>query len=548
MIYFQQTNSNIVSTTLNSFLLPPHLSPAVALAVSQVLTGIKTQTKVVRYLSLGILHLSWQQKKAQPLTSYVIFLKKLQAKGAHALNDLAQAQKYKEQKGGWPRSEQDASNAARAASFWASRLLSAGPGSDKALNIVNAKVLFALNAAMNAPDAQQLAMALQLQGHINAFCPFLSIAPDTDTNSQAAPSEPEQIEVSFEEGASSPLFVQQEPSPTRCDQVHNQGAQLQVFDPKRAQAQLSQRASGSLQEEGNALLRKLLTKMALDTGVRRLHTQSPALALRNLRARFPNFEEVLDYIERHLALAGCGAHGPIVHLPPVLLRGAPGCGKTYFAQELARELGVTFVERDLSVATDAFVLTGMDSGWKNSKPGLVAETLLNGVVANPCICLNEIDKVREGTAGLSPLSALYALLEPTSAEQFVDEFLGCPVNASRVLWVLTANHGQLPEPLITRLEIFDVTPPTKEQMRQVALSVWKNILEQTLPPGHNFEPSLSETVLEALQAINPRLLRRTLTYAAAGAVMSGARSLTPQELMGLPPRYQPRAPAKLGFI
>lgn len=303
------------------------------------------------------------------------------------------------------------------------------------------------------------------------------------------------------------------------------GAIVRIFDPRQAAQLLSQQPPGSAGSEGNALLRKTLHKMAHEGGYRRIHRQEAAPALSALRARFPHFETVLSRVEAYLALSGCGQAGALVQLPPMLLRGEPGCGKTFFAQELARELGLYFVERDLSVASDAFVLSGMDSGWKNSKPGVVFDTLVHHPWANPLVCLNEVDKVKGSSHSNSPVSALYSLLEPASARQFTDEFVGMPIDASSVNWVLTANHDSVPEPILSRLDVFELSLPNAQQVRQIATSVWAELCAKSFPLGHGFEDKLSDNSLSLLQTLSPRLLRKVLQQAAAAAVQAGRRVL-----------------------
>lgn len=322
---------------------------------------------------------------------------------------------------------------------------------------------------------------------------------------------------------------------------------LKLFNPTQAVTALHKLPPSMMPGEGNAQQRRMLDQMANDTGWRMLSECPQDNPLAELRSRFPHFQEVIDYVEGSLALAACGDDGRVVRIAPLLLRGAPGCGKTYFAQELARVLGTHFVERDLSVTSEAFVISGMDSAWKNSKPGVVFDALVNGKTANPVICLNEVDKAKGGGQHNSPMAALYALLEPTSSERFTDEFIPVALDASRVVWVLTANDGDIPEPILSRLEIFNIENPSPDQCRAIARSVWASLCQKVLPRGHGFPAEMPTDVLDVLQTMSPRLMRKALAAAASHAVLAGRSVLQPEDLASSGSRYRDSGRRPIGF-
>lgn len=299
--------------------------------------------------------------------------------------------------------------------------------------------------------------------------------------------------------------------------------------------------------EGNAQQRRLLETMADNDGLRKLVEVPEGNPLNELYTRFPHFKEVLDAIQPALALAGCGDEGRPVSIPPILLRGEPGTGKTYFAQELARVLGLHFLERDMSVTSEAFVLAGMDSGWKNSKPGIVFDALVNGRTANPLILINEVDKAANKEAHNSPMAPLYSLLEPTSSSHFSDEFVPVSLDASRVIWVLTANDGPIPEPILSRLEVFDIRTPNEEECRVIAQSVWTSICERGMPKGHGFCAELGEPMLDVMGKMSPRVMRKALTRAAGNAALQGRKFLLLEDLESSKKRYETVKRQPIGF-
>ena len=57
---------------------------------------------------------------------------------------------------------------------------------------------------------------------------------------------------------------------------------------------------------------------------------------------------------------------------------------------------------------------------ENTRPGKIAQTLIEGEYANPVVVLDEVDKAG-GDARYDPMGALYALLNATS---FVEQLIG----------------------------------------------------------------------------------------------------------------------------
>lgn len=321
-----------------------------------------------------------------------------------------------------------------------------------------------------------------------------------------------------------------------------------VFSPADAVSALQRMGKPSL-GDGNGTQRQLLERMAADKGQRVLVEVPEGNPLEELNTRFPHFHEVTEYLVRNLALAACGEDGRPVRIAPILLRGEPGTGKTYYAQEVARLLSLHFVERDLSITSEAFVIAGMDSAWRGSKPGVVFDALVNGKTANPLILLNEVDKCATKDSHNSPISAMYSLLEPTSANHFLDEHVPVTLDASRVIWVLTANDGPIPAPVLSRLEVFDIRKPSYEECRAIAQSVWASICATTLPRGHGFAADLGELVLDIVGQMNPRSMRKALTQAAGLAVLDGRKYLLPEDLTTSQKRYLPEdTRTTMGFI
>jgi ATP-dependent Lon protease len=260
-------------------------------------------------------------------------------------------------------------------------------------------------------------------------------------------------------------------------------------------------------------------------GSRFIVKPSTAAALDDLYETSPNFRDVLDDLRKFLALAVAGNEA--VQFTPMLLLGEPGLGKTYFARKLAQTLATGFEFVSMSSLTAGWVLTGASAQWHNARPGKVAQTLIEGNFANPVVVLDEVDKAG-GDARYDPMGALYTLLEPDTARDFKDEFIDVHMDASHILWVATANdESALPEPILNRMNVYEIERPDAEGARRIALAVYREILD-----GHNwaFPPEPSEGVLERLATIPPRDMRKLLLDAFGTARLAERDQLLPEDI------------------
>jgi len=278
------------------------------------------------------------------------------------------------------------------------------------------------------------------------------------------------------------------------------------------------RALQELPASANEALKSTYEKMLKAGGTRLTVKPSGIPAMEKLYEELPNFAEVLDDLKKHIAL--CASSRDSMELPPMLLLGEPGIGKTHFGRRIAQLLATGFGFVSMSSMTAGWVLSGASSQWKNAKPGKVFDTLLNGSYANPVIVVDEIDKAG-GEYQYDPLGALYSLLERDTSAQFVDEFVEIPIDASSVVWIATANEqGRIPEPILNRMNVYEIDPPDHEGALHIAQCLYAEI-RGSHDWGRAFPDTPSDAVLEQIAELSPREMRRAILNAFGNAKLAG---------------------------
>jgi ATP-dependent Lon protease len=240
--------------------------------------------------------------------------------------------------------------------------------------------------------------------------------------------------------------------------------------------------------------------------------------MESLYDELPNFAEVLDDVKKHIAL--CASSNDCLELPPMLLLGEPGIGKTYFGRRLSQLLSTGFGLCSMSSMTAGWVISGASSQWKNAKPGKVFETILNGTYANPVIMVDELDKAGGGNQ-YDPLGALYMLLERDTAAEFVDEFVEIPIDASGVVWIATANEeSRIPDPILNRMNVYEVGSPDRDGSARIAQAIYGEI-RGSHDWGKDFPEELAQEVQERFAELSPREMRRAIMNAFGNAKLAG---------------------------
>lgn len=252
------------------------------------------------------------------------------------------------------------------------------------------------------------------------------------------------------------------------------------------------------------------------------------VAMANMEETLPHFMAPIQRIRQTLAMAEV-ASVP-VRIPPMLLLGPPGVGKTYFSHQLAEMLGASHASIAFDQPTAGSQLCGSDKYWGNSECGMLFDLICRGEFANPVILLDELDKSSRsyGRAELDPLGQLHGTLEPQTARRLRDISVDIEFDASLVTYIATANslHG-LQAPILSRFEIFYIEPPGVDESIELARRIAQGVLQRL---GLNDRIKLERKCIYVLARMSPRLILHTVEKVVAAALEQGVATVGEEDI------------------
>lgn len=295
---------------------------------------------------------------------------------------------------------------------------------------------------------------------------------------------------------------------------------LPVFRYAQLKELILNARAGSPDRDGHTRLSALFKQLKAAGPLRPIQRFASLAALDELLETSPNFAEVVRAIRNRVILSQVTGQ---FHIPPMLLLGPPGVGKTRFAQSLARLLATDFFRFAMDSGTTGATLLGSDAHWGNTQMGVLTHILTSGKTANPVFVLDEVDKANDAHARYSAINALHSILEPETAGSLRDLSTRLVINASRVIWIGTANHGdRIPESIHSRFKVFHIGLPTGAQTLQVAKSVVASVL------GHNGLTDFQmpgDDILRTIDQQPARAVYQAVEDAVCEAIAQGRRHL-----------------------
>jgi hypothetical protein len=212
-----------------------------------------------------------------------------------------------------------------------------------------------------------------------------------------------------------------------------------------------------------------------------------------LHEKAPWMAAATEYVWHALRLSA--RRGEAVRIPPVILNGPPGIGKSYWCRELASALRMPFADLDASKGGAGMSIVGLERGWGSAQPGRPVEVMIASQSGNPMMIVDEICKAKNVSAqqgtGYSFADSLLSVLEPATSAAWECPYYRVRFNMSYVSWIMTANDARrVPETILSRcqvIELRDLQPDElhefldrqgqRMQLSQIAIDVAHDVLD-----------------------------------------------------------------------
>ena len=217
--------------------------------------------------------------------------------------------------------------------------------------------------------------------------------------------------------------------------------------------------------EASVLRNYLDTCMEMPWGVETKERASVSAARKILDRDHYGLEKVKERILEFIAVRQLNpdARGQIL-----CLAGPPGVGKTSIALSVARAMNRNVARISLGGVRDEADIRGHRKTYIGAMPGRIIEAIARSGSMNPLLVLDEVDKMASDVRG-DPASALLEVLDSEQNCAFRDHYLEIPVDLSRVMFIMTANHiDAIPRPLLDRMELIELPSYTDEEKLHIA--------------------------------------------------------------------------------
>lgn len=198
--------------------------------------------------------------------------------------------------------------------------------------------------------------------------------------------------------------------------------------------------------------------------------------LNELKNEFPWCREAVELLaERLLTAIRQGVRD--LSLPPMLLFGPPGAGKSRLSRRIAELLQLPYMPIGCGGASDVKVLSRTARGWASEEPSPLIRMLIQHRSASALVLLDEIEKAALSGSSSPPItSLLLGLLEPETARRWHDSYLHTTCDLSHVTYFATANGlTGLPSAVLSRSEMVYVPEPGAEHLDSLISGVTRDL-------------------------------------------------------------------------
>ncbi|MEG3618735.1 AAA family ATPase [Magnetovibrio sp. PR-2] len=227
---------------------------------------------------------------------------------------------------------------------------------------------------------------------------------------------------------------------------------------------------------------------------------SPEQLRQLLTNEFPWMALPIDLICRDMSLREAYGQKEF-SLPPLLIWGRPGTGKTRFLQRMAKLIGLPSDMVSLAGAADDRSLRGTGAGYSSATPAYPVVKMSETACPNTVMIFDEIDKTAASGQNGDPLQTILMWTERENARGFFDDCLQTTVDMRHANFFATANQiKNLPMPLLSRFRVIETPSPEPDHVRSIINGVRADFAEE-VGVDVRFVPEMDEAEIMFLEDV-----------------------------------------------